>query len=60
LDFYKLSIELLKNSKKNLTDEELSAQKKLLNRFSHESNAYLKLGGKNYMGLKSLILRKMN
>ncbi|HEY7752032.1 MAG TPA: class I SAM-dependent methyltransferase [Ignavibacteriaceae bacterium] len=57
-DFYKLSIELLKNSKKNLTDEELSAQKKLLNRLSHESNAYLKLGGKNYMGFKSLILRK--
>ena len=57
-EFYTMGKELLKKEKNNLTEIEKSSYKKLLNRISHESNAYLKLGGKNYMGFKSIILRK--
>ena len=57
-EFYNMGKELLKKEKDSLTPIEKSSYKKLLNRISHESNAYLKLGGKNYMGFKSLVLRK--
>ena len=56
-DFYSMNIKMLDNSKKELTDEEKSYYKKLLNRISHESNAFLKLGADKFIGFKSIILK---
>jgi len=42
------------------TDEtEKKLYKKLLNKISHESNAYLKLGADKYIGLNLLILKNI-
>ena len=57
-DFYSMSAGLLKDKAGDLTEREKSYHKKFLKKISHESNAYLKLGGDNYMGYKMLILRK--
>ena len=46
-DFYQLSNNLLKEKSNDLSAEEKSYNKRLLKQISHESNAYLKLGG-NY------------
>jgi predicted HicB family RNase H-like nuclease len=54
-DFYKMSANLLENKVNDLTEQEKSYHKKFLNRLSHESNAYLKLGGNDFMGFKMLI-----
>ncbi len=56
-DFYKMSINLLENKANDLTDQEKSYHKKFLNKLSHESNAYLKLGGNDHIGFKMLILK---
>lgn len=58
-DFYSMSSKKLNNIKDSLTEEEKTYYKKLLARVSHESNAYLKLGGDKYMGFKSLLLQKV-
>jgi SAM-dependent methyltransferase len=50
----------LKSTKYDLTDSEKSYYKKLLNKISHESNAYLKLGGDKFIGFVSLFLQKGN
>jgi ubiquinone/menaquinone biosynthesis C-methylase UbiE len=57
-DFYSMSIGLLKENLPDFSEQEKSYYKKLFNRISHESNAYLKLGGDKYMGFKAFILRK--
>jgi ubiquinone/menaquinone biosynthesis C-methylase UbiE len=57
-DFYLESKKLLFNNIDSLSENEKSYYKKLLKRMSHESNAYLKLGGKDYMGFTSIIARK--
>ncbi len=57
-DFYLESKKLLLNNIDSLSENEKAYYKKLIKRMSHESNAYLKLGGKDYMGFTSLILRK--
>ncbi|MEW6194148.1 MAG: class I SAM-dependent methyltransferase [Bacteroidota bacterium] len=57
-DYYRNTLNMLKNSKQHLTDSEKSYYKKLLNKISHESNAYLKLGGDKYTGFKVLLLQK--
>jgi hypothetical protein len=44
----------------SLSNEEKSYHKKMLKRISHESNAYLKLGGNKFIGFISVILRKAN
>lgn len=56
--FYENTSVLLKESINNLTDKEKSYYKKLLNKISHESNAYLKLGADKFIGLKMMILKK--
>ncbi len=56
-DFYKMSISILENKVNDLTDQEKSYHKKFLNKLSHETNAYLKLGGNDHMGFKMLILK---
>jgi ubiquinone/menaquinone biosynthesis C-methylase UbiE len=57
-DYYKISSEELSKSEKKFSDNEKSYYKKLLNKISHESNAYLKLGAKRYIGFVALFLRK--
>ena len=57
-DFYSMSRALLKEKVNDLTDQEKNYHKKFLKKLSHESNAYLKLGGDVYMGFRMLILRK--
>ncbi len=59
-DFYLESKKLLFNNIDSLSENEKAYYKKLLKRMSHESNAYLKLGGKDYMGFTSIIARKVN
>ena len=55
--FYENAIFNLKNNIDQLSDTEKSYYKKLLNKISHESNAYLKLGANRYIGFKMLILK---
>jgi ubiquinone/menaquinone biosynthesis C-methylase UbiE len=58
-EFYLSSKKLLNDNIENLTDEEKIYYKKLLKRINHESNVYLNLGGSDYMGFSSIILRKI-
>ena len=55
--FYENALSSLETSIEKLTDTEKSYYKKLLNKISHESNAYLKLGADRYIGFKMLILK---
>lgn len=57
-DYYTLSIKLLEKKGKSLSPNEKSYYKKLLNQIKHESNTYLKLGGKKFMGFKTILLKK--
>lgn len=56
--FYENTATALDESFDHLTDKEKSYYKKLLNKISHESNAYLKLGADKFIGLKMMILKK--
>lgn len=57
-EYYLSYNNMLKDSKQNLTDSEKSYYKKLINKISHESNAFLKLGGHKYIGFRALLLQK--
>ena len=57
-DYYQKNHKLLKDKLQTLTDSEKSYYKIILNRLSHESNVYLKHGGKDYIGFTSIIMRK--
>jgi SAM-dependent methyltransferase len=57
-DYYLENATRLNQEKDNLTSNEKSYYKKLLNKISHESNVYLKLGGDQYIGFSTLLLRK--
>lgn len=56
-NFYENAASELKTKIDNLSGQEKSYYKKLLNKISHESNAYLKLGADKYIGFKMLILK---
>jgi ubiquinone/menaquinone biosynthesis C-methylase UbiE len=56
--FYENAANALDESFEHLTDKEKSYYKKLLNKISHESNAYLKLGADKFIGLKMMIMKK--
>jgi len=56
-DFYENIKAKLVEYQKNASETERAYYKKLLNKISHESNAYLKLGGSKYIGLNFLILK---
>ncbi len=43
---------------KNLTEDEKKYYKKLINKISHETNVYLKLGGDKFIGFTCLLLQK--
>lgn len=55
--YYENTANQLKQTIETLTEKEKSYYKKLLNKISHESNAYLKLGADKYIGFKLLILK---
>ncbi len=57
-DYYQKNHKLLKAKLPTLTDNEKSYYKIILNRLSHESNVYLKQGGKDYIGFTSIIMRQ--
>ena len=59
-EFYLESKNLLSNNIHSLSENEKAYYKKMLKRMSHESNAYLKLGGKDYMGFTSIIVKKVS
>ncbi len=56
-EYYSLNLKLLKDNIKSLSPNEKAYYKTILNKISHESNVYLKLGGDRYMGLITLILK---
>ena len=56
--FYENAVSELKTNINSLTQQEKSYYKKMLNKISHESNAYLNLGADDYIGFKILILKK--
>ena len=58
-DFYSTGSNLLKEKLKDFSEKEKSYYKILLNRISHESNAYLKLGGDKHIGFKMIITKKV-
>jgi ubiquinone/menaquinone biosynthesis C-methylase UbiE len=55
--YYENTANQLKQTIETLSDQEKSYYKKLLNKISHESNAYLRLGADRYIGFKMLILK---
>lgn len=57
-EYYSASSELLKETKFGLSEDEKKYYKKLINKISHESNAFLKLGGEKHIGFKALLLQK--
>ncbi len=58
--FYENASSELRMSLDNLNGQEKSYYKKMLNKISHESNAYLNLGADKYIGFKMLILKLSN
>jgi SAM-dependent methyltransferase len=55
--YYSTSGSQLKSTKEKLSEHEQRFYKKLINKISHESNAYLKLGGDKHIGFEALLLR---
>lgn len=58
-DYYFFSNKALKEKLEELETHEKSFYKKLLNRISHESNAYLKLGGDKIIGFKASVMKRI-
>ena len=58
--FYSKSSETLKNKLDSLSDDEKKHNKKLINKISHETKAYLNQGGDKYIGFYSFVLKKDN
>lgn len=56
-DFYSESKELLSESSKDFSDKEAKFFNKVIKTYSHEANAYLKLGGDKYIGYEMLVLK---
>ena len=57
-NFYRENSALLKDNRDGLTDQEKSYYKIILKKMSHESNAYLDLGGFKFMGFKMITGKK--
>ena len=57
-NFYRENSALLKDNRDELTDQEKSYYKIILKKMSHESNAYLDLGGYKFMGFKMITGKK--
>lgn len=59
-EYYSYSLKKLELVKKNMTKQEVSYYKKLLNRISHESKAYLSQGLDKYTGFAAYLFTKSN
>ena len=57
-EYYSSNISLLKQQEGTFNSSEKSYLKTILNKLSHESNAYLKLGADKFIGFESLLLKK--
>lgn len=57
-EFYRHSKRLVESRLPNLNEDEKKYYKKLINKFNHESNAFLKLGADKYMGMTVMLLKK--
>lgn len=57
-NFYRENSALLKDNRGDLTEQEKSYYKTILKKMSHESNAYLDLGGFKFMGFKMITGKK--
>lgn len=57
-EYYRKSAVQLDDAKSQLNENEKKYYKKLLNKISHETNAYLKLGAEKFIGFKYLLLQK--
>ena len=56
-EYYSGIVKKSEEAEKDLTPEEKSYYKKLLNRVHHESNVYLKLGGAKFIGFQVFLLK---
>ncbi|MEW6004454.1 MAG: methyltransferase domain-containing protein [Stygiobacter sp.] len=56
-EYYLNTIKELETSEKKLNPQEKSYFKKLINRINHESNVYLKLGGKKHIGFITALFK---
>lgn len=57
-EFYQTGRRLLDENAGSLAENEKSYYKKIMKQISHESNAYLKLGGDAYMSFRMFLLKK--
>lgn len=57
-EYYSMNLSLLEKNRSKLTESEKSYYKKVLSKISHESKAYLNLGGEKYFGFKVYLLKK--
>lgn len=57
-EYYIETIREYEKAEVKLSNQEKSYYKKLINKISHESNVYLKLGGKKHFGFEVLLLQK--
>jgi len=57
-EYYRSSAIKLEDARLQMYENEKSYYKKLLNKISHETNAYLKLGAEKFIGFKYLLLQK--
>lgn len=57
-EYYGRSADRLYDVKAEMDEDEKKYYKKLLNKVSHETNAYLKLGAEKFIGFKYLLLQK--
>ncbi|MCX7874528.1 MAG: class I SAM-dependent methyltransferase [Melioribacteraceae bacterium] len=57
-EYYINTVNELESTEKKFTNQEKSYYKKLINRINHESNVYLKLGGKKHIGFVVALLQR--
>ncbi len=57
-EYYRITLDMLKNKIEELSDSEKSYHKKLIKKISHESKAYLTQGADKFIGFKVTLLKK--
>lgn len=56
--FYGEAVKKIENEIASAPKDEVEANRKLLKKLTHEAKVYLELGGKDYIGFKTFLLRK--
>jgi ubiquinone/menaquinone biosynthesis C-methylase UbiE len=56
--YYSIAADKLKEALPGMSDSEKSYYKKVLNKISHESNAYIKNGADKFIGFNALLMRR--